>query len=248
MPKTDSEISYIRESSKILSLIFTELERIASAGISTLEIDKYANFLCRKYKVKPAFKGYKGYRHTICANVNDIIVHGVPNNRKLKNGDIIGLDMGVIYQGYYSDMSKTIYIGDVTEEVKRFVEKTYQSMMNGITILKPGIRVGDISYAMRDGLYDDKFILMEDFVGHGIGKSLHERPNIPGHGLNKGMGDEIKENMVLAIESISVMADTNEYFIESDQWTVRTKSGALSALFEHTVLVTKDGYEILTLS
>lgn len=247
MPKTNSEIEYIRESSKILALIFSELEKIISIGISTLEIDKYASFLCKKYKVKPAFKGYKGYRYTICANVNDIVVHGIPNNRKLKNGDIIGLDMGVIYHGYYSDMSKTICIGDVNDDIKSFVDKTYKSMMQGISVLRDGIRVGDISYAMRDGLYDRNFILMEDFVGHGIGKNLHENPNIPGHGLNKGEGEEIKENMVLAVESISVMSDTNAYFLENDQWTVRTKNGALSALFEHTVLVTRDGYEILTL-
>jgi len=247
--KTKGELEIIREGGKILAEIFLELEKHVIVGANSFEIDKYANFLCKKHGVKPAFLGYKGFPFTICANLNEVVVHGFSNKIIFKEGDIFGLDMGIIYNGFYLDMSSTIEIGKVTEEVHRFVDKTRTSMTQGIAAAKPGNRIGDVSAAMREGLVGDNFQLMRHFVGHGIGRSLHEAPEIPGDGMEKGEGLTIEPGMVFAIESISVMGPNNEYEVSKDGWTVYTKNKKyLSALFEHTAIITENGPEIVTVS
>lgn len=244
--KTAEELEIIRDGGKILAKIFKELEDFVEIGIDSITIDKYAEKLCSRYKVKPAFKGYNGFPYSICANPNDVIVHGFPNNNKLKSGDIFGLDMGIIYKGFYLDMSSTIVLGNVSEDVSNFVKKTEISMKQGINAARQGNHIGDISEAMRNGLVGDKFRLMRHFIGHGIGRRLHEAPEIPGEGMEKGEGIEIKPGMVFAIESISVMGGENDYVILSDGWTVKSKNGYLSSLFEHTMIVTDNGPEIVT--
>jgi methionyl aminopeptidase len=246
--KTKDELEIIKEGGLILSKIFSELEKQIVEGSTSIELNKYAEFLCERYKVKPAFKGYAGsFPFTICANLNEVIVHGFSNNQKFKSGDIFGLDIGIIYNGFYLDKSSTVLIGNVYPEIRHFVTKTEKSMMQGIKAAKSGNRVGDISFAMREGLVNENFQLMRDFVGHGIGKNLHEKPEIPGDGMNKGEGDLIKPGMVFAIESISVKGPNNKYFIGEDGWTVYTeKRQYLSALFEDTIIVTEDGPLIVT--
>lgn len=245
--KTKDELDIMREGGKILSQIFDELEKLVVIDSNSVEIDKYAEFLCKKNNVKPAFKGYHGFPYTICANLNEVVVHGFPNKIKFKKGDIFGLDMGIIYKGYYLDKSSTILIGEVGNDIKNFVEKTKLSMLQGIKSAIPGNTVGHISESLREGLIGDDFRLMKHFIGHGIGKSLHEPPEIPGEGMSSGEGMKLQEGMVLAIESISVMGSTNEYDIAKDEWTVFTKDKKyLSALFEETVIVSSSGSEIIT--
>lgn len=245
--KKRHELDIIREGGKILAEIFRELEKCVVVGSNSYEIDKYANSLCRKFRVKPAFLGYRGFPFTICANLNEVVVHGFPNKIKFKDGDIFGLDMGIVYKEFYLDMSSTIEIGRVNLDISKFVSKTKKSMEQGITAAKPGNKIGDISAAMREGLVGDNFQLMKHFVGHGIGYNLHEAPEIPGDGMEKGEGIVIRPGMVFAIESISVMGPTSEYEISKDRWTVYTKNKKyLSALFEHTVIITENGPEIVT--
>lgn len=246
--KNPEELSIMRDGGKILAEIVRLLEPEVVEGNNSMEVDKYAEHLCKRFNVKPAFKGYHGFPYTICSNLNEIVVHGYASNKKFKSGDIFGLDMGIIYHGYNLDMSVTLGVGDVAQDAAELIEKTKRSTFQGIDAAIPGNRIGDISFAMRDGLVGNKFTLMRDFVGHGIGKDLHERPDIPGDGMNKGDGDLIREGMVFAIESISVLGPTNAYDIDRDGWTVYTKGKQyLSGLWEHTVIVGKDGPEIITL-
>lgn len=245
--KTSSELQTMREGGKILRQIFDELEKQVVEGSNSLEVNNYAEFLCKRYAVRPAFKGYNGFPYVICANLNEVVVHGYSNKTPFKSGDIFGLDMGIIYKGFYLDKSSTVIIGSVEKKVREFVEKTKLSMEQGIAAAKPGNKIGDISSAMRKGLVGDDFRLMKHFVGHGIGKNLHEKPDIPGEGLDSGQGALIVPGMAFAIESISVLGPTNEYFISQDGWTVYTKNKQyLSALFEETVIVTEKGAEIVT--
>lgn len=247
--KTENELEIIRDGGKVLAQIVKELEKEVVEGNTSIEVDKYANFLCKRYKVRPAFLGYQGFPATICANLNEIVVHGIPTSEKFKSGDIFGLDMGIIYYGLYLDMSVTVLIGDAKEDVIEFVQKTYDSMMAGINAAKPGNTVGDISTAMNKGFLLENFSLMRDFVGHGIGKNLHESPEIPGIGMKPKEGLRLQEGMVLAIESISIMGPTNAYEVAKDNWTVYTKGRKyLSGLWEHTVVIGSGGAEIVTIS
>jgi methionyl aminopeptidase len=249
--KTDEELKIMRDGGKVLAEIVDLLLKEIVEGNTSIEVDKYANFLCKRFKVKPAFLGYGNpdnpFPGVICANLNEVIVHGVPNKIRFKKGDIFGLDMGIIYQGFFLDMSFTAPIDVEDTKIKRFLDKTYTSMTNGINAAIPGNCVGDISFAMYNGLLDKNFSIMRHFVGHGIGKRLHEEPEIPGVGMKPGQGLRLRPGMVLAVESISVMGPTNEYQISKDRWTVYTKNKKyLSGLYEHTVIVTENGPEIIT--
>lgn len=245
--KTPEELTIVREGGKILAEIVKELSKEVKEGNNSVEVDKYASFLCKRYNVKPAFLGYKGFPYTICANLNEVVVHGYPNKTTFKNGDIFGLDMGIIYHGMYLDMSVTIGIGNLKSEVKEFVDKTYISMMNGIKQARAGNKAGAITVGMGEGLLSDNFYLMRDFVGHGIGRNLHEEPEIPGIGMGGEDGILLQPGMVLAIESISVLGPNNKYEVAGDGWTVFTKDKRyLSGLFEHTVIVTEGDPEIVT--
>ncbi len=245
--KTPEQLALIREGGRILASIFEELQKLVVEGNTSMEVDKYARFLCKKYKVKPAFLHYKGFPYAICANLNDVVVHGFATNKTFRVGDIFGLDMGIVYKGFNLDMSYTVMIHPVASAVENFVKKTETSMMQGIQDAIVGNTIGDISEAMRHGLVGEDFRLMRDFVGHGIGKNLHENPEIPGEGMREGEGMTIEQGMVFAIESISVMSDDNSYEIEENNWVVHTRGRrVLSGLFEHTVIIAEDGPEIVT--
>jgi methionyl aminopeptidase len=246
--KTPEELQIMREGGKILAEIVTILKAEVVEGNTSIEVDRYAELLCKRFNVKPAFKGYHDFPYTICSNLNEVVVHGYANSKKIKSGDIFGLDMGIIYHGFYLDMSVTVEVGKVAPEVHEFVQKTYDSMMQGIEAAKTGNHIGDISVAMGRNLLSPKFSLMRDFVGHGIGRNLHETPNIPGIGMKPGQGPLVEPGMVFAIESISVMGPTNAYEVDKDGWTVYTKNRQyLSGLWEHTVIVTENGPEIITI-
>ncbi len=243
--KRPEEIEKIRESNIIVSEILRELKEKIRPGITTLELNRDAEELAKKKGAKPAFKGYRGYPFALCTSVNSEVVHGMPSIRVLKTGDIVSLDFGAYYQGFYGDAAITVPIGDVTEEARLLLQTTEQSLYDGILQARAGNRLGDISAAVQSRVEAAGFSVVRDFVGHGIGKNLHEEPQVPNYGVS-GRGVELKSGMVLAIEPM-VNAGTYKVRVLSDGWTVVTEDGQLSAHFEHTVAITNEGPVILSL-
>lgn len=243
--KRPEEIEKIRTSNIIVADILRELKEKIRPGISTLDLNRYSEELANKKGAKPAFKGYRGYPFALCASVNSEVVHGMPSSRVLKSGDIVSLDFGAYYQGYYGDAAISVPVGDVTPEALLLLQTTEQSLHDGILQARAGNRLGDISAAVQSRVEAAGFSVVRDFVGHGIGKNLHEEPQIPNYGVS-GRGIELKSGMVFAIEPM-VNAGTYKVRVLSDGWTVVTADGRLSAHFEHTVAITKDGPAILSL-
>lgn len=245
--KTQSEINLMRESGYILANVFKEVGKIVEAGISTKELDKFVYNYIRKNNAKPSFKGYGNppFPASICASINNEVIHGIPKKERiLKEGDIIGLDIGVYYKGYHSDRAFTFKVGKVSEEASRLIDITMESFFNGIKVIKDGVHVGDISNAVQKTAEDAGYSLVKEFQGHGVGSNLHEEPNVPNIG-KKGTGPVLKTNMVIAIEPMVNMGH-HSVFVEKDNWTVITRDGSLSAHYEHTIAVTQNGVEILT--
>jgi methionyl aminopeptidase len=243
--KRPEEIEKIRKSNIIVSEILRELKEKIRPGITTLELNRCSEELAKKKGAKPAFKGYRGYPFALCTSVNSEVVHGMPSIRVLQTGDIVSLDFGAYYQGFYGDAAITVPIGDVTEEARLLLQTTEQSLYDGILQARAGNRLGDISAAVQSRVEAAGFSVVRDFVGHGIGKNLHEEPQVPNYGVS-GRGVELKSGMVLAIEPM-VNAGTYKVRVLSDGWTVVTEDGQLSAHFEHTVAITKEGPVILSL-
>jgi len=214
-------------------------------GITTGELDQIAEKMCKELGVKPAFKGYKGFPACVCISVNDQVVHGIPGDRVLENGDIVGLDFGVIHEGYHGDSAITVPVGTITPQAQALVDATRECLMKGIEQAVVGNKLFDISHAVQNYVEGLGFSVVREFVGHGIGKSLHEDPQVPNYGP-KGRGVPLKEGLVLAIEPM-INAGTHAIKVESDGWTAVTIDGSLSAHFEHTIAITKNGPEILTL-
>jgi methionyl aminopeptidase len=243
--KRPEEIEKIRKSNIIVSEILRELKEKTRPGITTLELNRCSEELAKKKGAKPAFKGYRGYPFALCTSVNSEVVHGMPSSRALKAGDIVSLDFGAYYQGYYGDAAMTVPVGDVTEEARLLLQTTESSLYDGIQQARAGNRLGDISAAVQRRVEAAGFSVVRDFVGHGIGKNLHEEPQVPNYGVS-GRGVELKSGMVLAIEPM-VNAGTYKVRVLSDGWTVVTEDGQLSAHFEHTVAITSEGPVILSL-
>ena len=243
---SSSDIDKVERGGALLSEMFFLLGEKVREGVSTMDIEEFARSLCDRFKVRPAFLGYKGYPYATCANVNSVIVHGFPGDYRLKNGDILGLDFGIVFEGFFLDMSYTFPVGQVKNEVLEFVDKTKKSLIQGVQAARVGNTVGDISYALRKGLIDRNFTLSRDFVGHGIGGNLHESPEIPGIGMDKKQGEKLRYGQLLAIESISIMGNDDEYVILEDNWTVVSKHNFLSALFEVTLMVDYFGGRVFT--
>ncbi len=228
-----------------MGTILEEVSKMAKPGLSTAEIDKYAERRCKELDVLPAFKGYKGFPATMCISLNNEVVHGIPSPKRiLKEGDIVGFDFGVIHQGWFGDSARTVMIGKVSQAARDLVERTEQSLFKGIEQCIPGNRVMDIGHAIQKYVEAFGYGVVREFVGHGIGRALHEDPQIPNYGA-KGKGALLKPGMVIAIEPMINMGGPAVRVLE-DQWTAVTEDGALSAHFEHTVAITENGYEILT--
>ena len=243
--KSEREIELMRESGRILSIVHTELAKMIKPGISTLDIDKRCYEVIRDFGCIPSFLNYQGYPASVCVSVNDEVVHGIPNkNRILKDGDIVSLDAGVIYKGYHSDAARTVAVGEVSAEWKRLMDVTKQSFFEGIKYAKPGYRIGDISGAIQDYAESFGYSLVRELVGHGVGRELHEDPSVPNYGT-AGRGPRLVAGMTIAIEPM-INAKGADVKVLPDGWTVLTKSGSLSAHFEHTVAITSDGPVILT--
>lgn len=242
--KNDSEIEKIQRAGRIVGNALKELQGIISPGISLLEIDKFAEEYAYKNKAKPAFKGYHSYPASICLSVNNVVVHGIPNKYVLNSGDIVGLDYGVELDGYFGDAAITVPVGSVSDEALNLLEVTRRSLEIGIEHAIIGSRIGDISYAIQQYVESFSYSVVRNFVGHGIGKKLHEEPPVPNYG-QKGRGIKLEQGMVLALEPM-VNIGSPDTTILADGWTAVTKDGSLSAHFEHTIAITKSGPRILT--
>lgn len=247
--KSESEISDMRVGGEILAKILKETSKNIQAGVTTIEIENGINRLCLKYGVKPAFKGYqpagsKAYGFSSCISINEEVVHGLPSSREVSEGDVVTIDMGVLYNGYITDSAITVAVGEVSDQNKKLLKITEGAMFAGIDKVKDGARVGDISFAIQEYTERNGFNVFKSLAGHGVGKQLHEEPTIPNFG-NKGTGLVLKAGMTLAIETM-VTSGNGELNLKNDGWTLESADGKNAAQFEHTVLVTKDGCDVLT--
>ena len=243
--KSDRELSQMRRAGSIVAQILNEMIELAQPGISTGELDRFAESRCKDFSVKPAFKGYHGFPATVCISVNDEVVHGIPSPKRiLKDGDIVGLDFGVSYEGWFGDSARTIAIGKVPEETQQLLDVTKESLFKGIEQCREGNRIFDIGHAVQNYVEGFGYGVVREFVGHGIGRALHEEPQVPNYGP-KGKGLLLKVGMVLAIEPM-INAGSHEVKVLKDGWTAVTVDHSLSAHFEHTVAITSNGPEILT--
>jgi len=244
--KDANEVDILRKAGRILSSIVVELQGSLTSGITTKDIDLKAEELIRRHKVVSAFKGYRGFPGSACISVNEGVVHGVPGNRIVKDGDIVSLDLGIVYEGYYSDTAVTVAIGDISPEVRRLLEVAQASLLRGIEQARAANKLSDISFAVQSFVEMHGFSVVRDFVGHGIGRALHEEPEIPNYG-RAGQGPVLAEGMVFAIEPMVNMGSHRTKVLD-DGWTVVTQDGKPSAHFEHTIAITSNGPEILTSS
>lgn len=242
--KTPREIEIMREAGRIVALTHQELKKHIVSGITTKELDKVAEAFIRKHDAIPSFKGYNGFTGSICASVNEELVHGIPGNRVLNNGDIISIDIGAEYNGYHGDSAWTYAVGSIDEETQRLLDVTEESLYKGLNEAKPGDRLSNISHAIQTYVEANGFSVVREYVGHGIGQDLHEDPQIPHYGPpNKG--PRLKPGMVLAVEPM-VNAGSRYVKTLADDWTVVTVDGSMCAHFEHTIAITETGFEILT--
>lgn len=242
--KTAAEIAIMREAGRIVAVILEKLVQATSAGVSTGDLDDLAFELIGKHGAKPAFKGYRGFPASLCTSINEEIVHGIPSRkRKVKEGDIIGLDFGVILDGFFGDSAVTVPVGKTNEQALALIEVTRQALVAGIEQAKPGNRTQDVGRAIQSFVEKARYSVVRDFVGHGIGRRLHEEPQVPNYG--GGAGARLKPGMVLAIEPM-VNVGTHEVEMLDDGWTAVTSDGQLSAHFEHTVAITEEGPVVLT--
>lgn len=242
--KSKREIEKMREAGRVVAETHAFLEKMISPGISTKELDLAAEEFILSKGAKPAFKGYHGFPGSICASINEEVVHGIPGLRRLKDGDIISIDIGSIVDGYYGDSAKTYAVGNVSEEALKLIKVTKDSFFEGIKFAKIGYRLSDISHAIQKHVESNGFSIVRDYVGHGIGQSMHEDPQIPNFGL-PGKGPRLKSGMILAIEP---MVNIGTFHVEvlQDNWTVVTVDRKLSAHYEHTIVITDGEPEILT--
>ena len=242
--KDKKEIQIMAEGGKILAEVLAEVQKMAKPGITTLELDRASEALILKKGAKPAFKGYDNFPYSLCASVNDVIVHGFPSNYRLKDGDVVGLDLGVLWKGYNTDMAVTVAIGNVSFEAKRLLQVTKKALKLGIKKARSGVTTGDVGNTIQRYVEDQGYGVVRDLCGHGIGKEVHEDPQVPNYGQrHKGM--ELKEGMVICIEPMVTMG---KYQLRKarDGYGFATIDGSLSAHFEHTIVITKDGCRVLT--
>lgn len=242
--KTPREIEIMREAGRIVALTHQELKQHITPGITTKELDQIAEKTIQKYGATPSFKGYNGFPGSICASVNEELVHGIPGKRKLKEGDIISIDIGAKYNGYHGDSAWTYPVGNISESVQKLLDVTEKSLYLGLEQVKPGERLSNISHAVQTHAEENGFSIVREYVGQGIGQDLHEDPQIPHYGP-PNRGPRLKPGMVICVEP---MVNQGRRYVKtlSDDWTVVTVDGKWCAHFEHTIALTEAGYEILT--
>jgi len=248
--KNIEEINKLREGGKILASVLYEAAKKSVPGMKTTELDKLAEKIIREAGGRPSFKNYKTqddkipYPASLCVSINEEVVHGIPGEIILKDGDIVSLDLGMEYKGFYTDMAITVPVGKASEQAKKLIETTKEALNLGIMAVKAGAFTGDIGYAIQSFAEKNGFNVVRKLVGHGLGRKAHESPEIPNFGV-KGKGEILREGEVIAIEPM-ITAGRHDIYLDKDLWTWKTKDGSLSAHFEHTIIVTKTGAEIIT--
>lgn len=245
--KSAEELAIMRDAGRIVAEILDELEKTVAPGVTTWDLDQLAERLIAQKGAKPAFKGYHGFPAVLCASINDEVVHGIPSKkRKLQEGDLMKLDFGVKYQGYYGDSARTVPVGKVSAEAQKLVQATRDALFRGIDQMVSGARIGDVGFAVQSYVEENGFSVVRDFVGHGIGKALHEAPQVPNYG-EPGAGMRLRPGMVLAVEPM-VNQGHHHVKVLDDDWTAVTVDKSLSAHWEHTIAITENGPEVLTVS
>lgn len=242
--KTEHEIELLKHAGHIVWLTHQHLKPYIKPGITTRELDKIAYDFIISQDATPSFLNYNGFPASICTSINEEVVHGIPSTRKLKNGDIISIDIGACYKGYHGDSAWSYPVGDISEKKKYILEHTEKALFEGLKQIKAGAKIGDIGNAIETYAHKHKLGVVEELVGHGVGTHLHEEPDVPNYG-KRDTGITLKENMVIAVEPMLNLG-TKQVFILEDDWTIITGDNKPSAHFEHTVVVRKNGYEILT--
>ena len=245
--KNNNEIRKMREAGRIVAEALLLMEKHVRPGISTWELDRIAEEFITKQGAVPSFKGYGGFPGSICASMNDVVIHGFPSKKEiLKEGDIISIDMGAVKDHYHGDAARTFAVGEITKEAQDLIDVTREAFFKGYEVCQIGNRLSDISHAVESYIVPFGYGVVRDYVGHGIGRNLHEQPNVPNYG-KPGHGPVLQEGMVLAIEPM-VNVGSYEVILLEDQWTVKTKDGSLSAHYENTVAFTEHGPQLLTLT
>ena len=242
--RSSREIEHISESAQIVADTLDMLTEKVESGISLMELDTLAEEFIRSRDAIPAFKGYMGFPATLCISVDDEVVHGIPSNKILNNGQIVGIDCGALKNGYYGDSARTFPVGDISDQDKKLIEITQEALYLGINEAVPGNYVSDIGHAIQKFVEPKGYSIVRELVGHGIGTNLHEDPQVPNYG-DPGMGVKLKEGMCLAIEPM-INRGGKEVYTLDDGWTIKTKDGFNSAHFEHTIAIRKDGPEVLS--
>ena len=242
--KTDKEIELLRIAGEITKNTLLEVEKYVKPGVTTKELDKIAYNFIKKNNATPSFLHLYGFPNSVCTSINEVVVHGIPSNQKLKEGDIISVDVGACYKGYHGDSAWTYAVGKISDEAKRLMEVCEASLYAGLQQVKPGNRLSDISHAIQVYLEDHGCTTPLDYTGHGIGSEVHEDPAVPNYG-KAGRGPRLKSGMTLAIEPMAHLGGCETEVLQDD-WTVVTKDRSLAAHYEHTIVITDDGYEILT--
>lgn len=245
--KNDAELALMREANRIVAVILDRMGEEVRPGTPTRRFEEIAQDLCREHGVQPAFQGYSGFPFALCCSVNEQVVHGFPSERRLAEGDIVSFDMGVIFEGFYGDAARTYPVGVVDATARRLLEVTERSLFLGIAAARPGNNLYDISRAVQEYVEAEGFSVVRRFVGHGVGRRLHEKPEVPNFVPKGAPGVPLKAGMVLAIEPMVTVGNPEVEILE-DKWTAVTKDRSLSAHFEHSVAVTARGPEILSLS
>ncbi len=244
MIKTEEEIVRIRNSSLIVGKALAEVAKHIRPGVTTLELDRIAEEFIRDQGAIPAFKGYDGFPATLCVSVNEQVVHGIPGNREIRDGDLVSVDCGALKDGFYGDSAYTFAVGEVSEEVLLLMKRTKESLLKGIEMAVAGKRVGDVGFAVQSWVEQFGYSVVRDLVGHGIGRKLHEKPEVPNYG-QRGAGIRLTEGMTICIEPM-INLGTRSVIQERDGWTIRTADRKPSAHYEHAVVVRKDACEILS--
>lgn len=242
--KSKREIELMEIAGNIVYKTHKMLEPLIKPGVNILDLDKKAEEFIISQGATPSFKGYQGFPNATCISINEEVVHGIPSNRKLKKGDIVSIDIGACYKGYHGDSAWSYMVGDASNDIKYLMEHTKKALYVGINEVKPGARIGDIGYAIEQYANKHNLGIVRELCGHGVGNHLHEDPDVPNYG-SKNTGPTLKEGMVIAIEPMLNLG-SDDIVIEDNDWTITTLDRKPSAHFEHTVLVTKDGYQILT--
>jgi methionyl aminopeptidase len=242
--RTDEEVEILRENALLVSKTLAEVGKRIQPGVSTLELDKLAETFIRDHGAVPGFLGYNGFPNTLCLSINDVVVHGIPSAYRLKEGDVVSVDCGTRYKGYYGDSAYTFAVGEINEETKQLLKATKESLFKGIAQAIDGNRVGDISFAVQNHVEPLGYGVVREMVGHGLGSHMHEKPDVPNFG-HRGHGKRLQNGMVICIEPM-INAGTKDVFMDADGWTLHTRDGKISAHYELTVCVRKGQPDVLS--